>query len=319
MQIASLSNIQYKYHSPLPFSGGKRQPKFSMKEEFPDVHAFYEAKKTYDPKLGSISSAPDEVQDFYKEITPELNKFRSFYNAMKNEEKEMLSRISYDINNMHRIATSGKLKSNAKIEFNENGYSYKEYDGRYITREITKSPKKLRVEKADGNNKKTITVCDIKTDPETEKITITKIKHTVGYHKTAIGGESYDKEYIFENGKLKSYTKNFSSDGKGNGKTGISATFGEKMNTYFENIKHIAKEGSFVEKSIHFNQNGRVGCYMKNPIRDAQNILTYEQKMEFEGGQPSLYIREGVVRGKNSEDTYERYAKFQGANWCFLY
>ena len=70
MLVAPLSNIQYKYHSPLPFTGGKRQPKFSMKEEYPDVHAFYEAKKTYNPKLGSISSAPDEVQDFYKEITP---------------------------------------------------------------------------------------------------------------------------------------------------------------------------------------------------------------------------------------------------------
>ena len=69
MNINAISNAQYRYHSPLPFSG-KKAEKFSMEKDYPDVHAFYQTHKTFDPKIGSISCAPDEVQNFYGEITP---------------------------------------------------------------------------------------------------------------------------------------------------------------------------------------------------------------------------------------------------------
>lgn len=315
----NIPQIKYLYQAPqapqasISFGKGQKSNQVTLD---PEVKAFYANPKEYKKEQGTISCAPLEVQEFYKEAKPDINEAKKNLYMLKLNEKTICNKIIKDVEDIFKIAKSGKYPENAKFEKTDNGFIYKEYNGRYITREIIKTDKKIKFTKAEGNNKKTITVCDVITDKTTGKIMVTNIKHTTGYHKTGLGAISYDKEYIFEKNKLKEYRQNYMFDERGNSTIALSVDTSQKGSACIVNKKIIANEGIFCDKIAFFDGNGIATRFTKNLVCDPSGIRTTEKEIFFENNQPVKYILEGYKNGNIEEN--QRYAQFSGLNWYYM-
>ena len=312
MLSLNIPQIQYQYHAPISFGKGKRAHKETMD---PEVREFYATQKPYKKEEGTIGCAPIEVQEFYQEAKPYIKVAKENVYMLKMNQKNYLNKIMKEVNDLYLTAGSAVHPDNSKYEKTENGFVYKEYNGRFITQEITRTDKKIKFVKSEGNNKKTITICDVEKGKDGREF-ITNTKHVTGYHKTGLGAISFDKEYIFEKGKLKKYTQNYMSDGKGNTQAGLEVSLGADGNACTIGKRNIMGEGCFCDNVAFFDSDGIIARFSKNLIVDVDGIQTVEKELYFEHNQPTKYILEGIKRGPIEEN--QRYAQFIGSSWCYM-